>query len=78
MFCIFPSPLRTTNIKLQVCFAARHCRMVMGPGHLTYKAERAGLFIPMKNSVRNLIAVYKYLTGWCGEGIAKVSSELHS
>lgn len=50
----------------------------MGLENLIYKAERAALFIPMKKSVGNLIAVHEYLTGWYVEGIPKVFSEMHS
>lgn len=50
----------------------------MGLENLIYKAERAALFIPMKKSVGNLIAVYEYLTAWYVEGIPKVFSEMHS
>lgn len=50
----------------------------MGLEHLIYETESIGLFIPVKKSVRNLTAVSEYLAGWCGEGIAKIFSELHS
>lgn len=76
--CILPRVLRTVNTKLQIRIAERRCRMVMGLEHLIYETESIGLFIPVKKSVRNLTAVYEYLAGWCGEGIAKIFSELHS